>query len=74
MPSEVCQQVSTVVTRQVDDEQCSDVTVRKCAPATRQQCNDVEEQVPRQTFDTQCNTEFVEECSSSQGRSSAGYN
>ena len=62
-----------MVTKQVDDEDCSDVSVRKCAPATRQQCSDVEEQVPRQAFETECNTEFVEECSSSQGRST-GYN
>ena len=36
VPNEVCQQVSAVVTKQLDKEECSDVSVRKFAPATRQ--------------------------------------
>merc|ERR1719342_677707 len=33
--------LSAHVTKYVDDEQCSNVGARKCAPATRQECTDV---------------------------------
>merc|ERR1719259_420479 len=49
----------------VDDEQCSNVGSRKCAPAIRQECTDVVEQVPRQTYETECKTEYTQECSQS---------
>merc|ERR1739843_45453 len=48
VPEEICNSVPVPVTRYEDDEQCSTVSVRKCAPATRQQCSEVEEQVPKQ--------------------------
>merc|ERR1712240_875408 len=57
VPEEVCESKQAPVTKYVDDEQCSNVGARKCAPATRQECNDVVEQVPRQTYETECKTE-----------------
>ena len=62
------------VTKYEDDEQCSTVSTRKCAPATRQQCSDVEEQVPRQTLEQECNTELVEERTDSRTGGNGGYN
>ena len=73
----MCGSVPVTVTRYEDDEECSNVSARKCAPATRQQCSDVEEQVPRQTLEQECNTELVEECSDARSSSDAragGYN
>ena len=62
------------MTRYEDDEQCSTVSARKCAPATRQQCSEVEERVPRQTLEQECSTQLVEECTDSRAGGQGGYN
>ena len=62
------------MTRYEDDEQCSTVSNRKCAPATRQQCSEVEEQVPRQTLEQECSTQLVEEFTDSRAGRQGEYN
>ena len=63
VPEEVCESNQVPVSKYVDQEQCSNVGARKCAPATRQECTDVVEQVPRQTYETECKIEYIQECS-----------
>ena len=70
IPDEVCRSVPATITKYEDEENCSNISGRKCSPATRQECENIKENVPRQTFEERCNTEYVEECTQSQ---SSGY-
>ena len=65
IPDEVCRSVPATITKYEDEENCSNVSGRKCSPATRQECENIKENVPRQTFEERCNTEYVEECTTS---------
>ena len=58
IPDEVCRSVPATITKYEDEENCSNVSGRKCSPATRQECENIKENVPRQTFEERCNTEW----------------